>query len=128
MKLRSDLKIERLVDKALPSAKPFREAGYTELTNRYNVAARAWERYRDTICMATVNGSGCQCETSPLLVNHPLRTNFKSLVDQVNAADRKAYAIFDEKRKELGRMYKRTNELRKDYRRKTKMCQADLDF
>ena len=92
MRYRSEKKIEALVRAALPNAAPFRDATYEEVIRRYNKARDAWERYRDSICPATrCIGRTCICAYDPRLKDHPLRTEFILLVNEVNRLDREAY-------------------------------------
>lgn len=113
MKLRSSLKIEKLVLKEFPDASPFHPPTYNELYAQYSRASKDWERQRDTFCKATVNSScSCVCNSHPSLVNHPLRLNFQRLADEINVVDREAYIKLTAARNNLRAIYFRINELK----------------
>jgi hypothetical protein len=115
MKLRSNLKIEALVLKAYPNAKPFREDGYKELSRKYEISRRSWERYRDSICPTTYRQERCICDTDPRLKDHPLRQHFIVMVNEVNRVDRAAYDKLVVARNNLRSMYLRVNELKNKF-------------
>lgn len=113
MRLRSVLKIERIVEARYPNAKPFRAEVYDALWQELHLARAAWERLRDEICPASrCYGRGCVCSTDPRLINPPLRLKAQELTNEINRLDREAYDKLVKVRAELSSMYFRVNELK----------------
>lgn len=113
MRLRSALKIERLVDARYPNAQPFRSEGYDILWGELHTARADWERLRDEICPASrCYGKGCICATDPRLINPPLRLKVEALTREINRIDREAYDKLTVVRRALSAVYHRVNELK----------------
>jgi len=113
MRLRSALKIERLVDACYPNAQLFRPDGYDILYRELFVARADWERLRDEICPASrCYGKGCTCATDPRLINTPLRLKVEALTREINRIDREAYDKLTTARRALSAVYHRVNELK----------------
>jgi hypothetical protein len=116
MKPRSEKKIEALIRGAFPNAKCFRDQAYDDVLRSYSKARDVWERYRDSICPATrCTGRTCICATDPRLKDHPLRTNFQSLVNEVNRLDREAYDKLVVAQDNLRGMYRQVNVLKNKF-------------
>lgn len=113
MRLRSALKIERLVDARYPNAHPFRAEGYDALWRELHVARADWERLRDEICPASrCCGRGCICSTDARLINPPLRLKAQELTNEINRMDKEAYDKLVKVRADLSAMYHRANQLK----------------
>lgn len=120
MKYRSEKKIEALVRNTFPNAGYFRDPSYNDVVRSYDKARDEWERYRDSICPATrCTGRSCICATDPRLKDHPLRTNFIALVNEVNRLDREAYDKLVVVQNNLRSMYRQVNKLKKKVHNKS---------